>query len=68
MVPLVFGTIQSVGSKCLMFLAEKLSVARDEDVNVTMEWLKAKLSFEALRSALLCVRGSKKAWYIQFIL
>ena len=34
---------------------------------MTMEWLRAKLSFEVLRSALPClvlyVRGSKKAWY-----
>ena len=35
-------------------LAEKLSVVRGEDLNVTMEWLMAKLSFEVLRSALLC--------------
>ena len=49
-----------------MFLtrpAEKLSVVRGEDVNVTMELLRAKLIFEVLRSALLCERGSKKAWY-----
>ena len=58
-----------VGSECSMFLAtlatlaEKLSLVRGEDVNVTMEWLRAKLSFEVLSSALLCVRGSKKAWY-----
>ena len=44
-------------------LAEKLNVVRGEDVNVTMEWLRAKLSFEVLRSTLLCVSGSKKAWY-----
>ena len=64
--PLVFGTNRGVGSKCSMFLAtltEKLSVVRGEDVNVTMEWLRAKLSFEVLKSALLCVRGSKNAWY-----
>ena len=30
---------------------------------MTMEWLRAKLSFEMLRSALLCAEGSKKAWY-----
>ena len=49
----------------LATLAEKLSVVRGEDVNVTMEWFRAKPSFdfEVLRSALLCVRGSKKAWY-----
>ena len=64
--PLVFGTNGGVGSECSMFLAmlaEKLSVVRSEDVNLTMEWLRAQLSFEVLRSALLCVRGSKKAWY-----
>ena len=58
--PLVFGTNGGVGSECSMFLAtlaEKLSVVRSEDVNLTMEWLRAKLSFEVLRSALLCVRG-----------
>ena len=27
---------------------------------MTMEWLRDKLSFDVLRSALLCVRGSKK--------
>ena len=32
---------------------EKLSVVRGEDVNVAMEWLRAKLSFAVL----------KKAWY-----
>ena len=64
--PLVFGTNGGVGSEGSMFLAtlaDKLSVVRGEDVNVTMEWLRTKLSFEVLRSALLCVRGSKKAWY-----
>ena len=64
--PLMFGTNGGVGSECSMFLAtleEKLSVVRGEDVNVTMEWLRAKLSFVVLRSALLCVRGSKNAWY-----
>ena len=47
----------------LATLADKLSVVRGEDINVTMEWLRAKLSFEVPRSALLYVRGSRKAWY-----
>ena len=55
---LVFGTNGGVGSVCSMFLAtmatiaKRLSVVRGEDVNVAMEWLRAKLSFEVLRSAL----------------
>ena len=56
----------------LATLAEKLSIVqvRGKDVKVTMhgvlsEWLtlRGKLSFEVLRSVLLSVRGSKKAWY-----
>ena len=45
--PLVFGSNGGVGSECSMFLAtlaEKLSVMRGEDANVSMEWLRAKLS------------------------
>ena len=52
----MFGTNGGVGNECSMFLptlAEKLSVERGE--NVIVEWLRAKLSFEVLRSALLCV-------------
>ena len=56
----------------LATLAEKLSIVqvRGKDGKVTMhgvlsEWLtlRGKLSFEVLRSVLLSVRGSKKAWY-----
>ena len=60
--PLVFGTNGGLGSECSMFLAtltKKLSVVRGEDVNVTMDWLRAKLSFEVLRSALLCEMGKE---------
>ena len=32
---------------------------RGEEVNVTVEWLRAKLSFEVLRSALLCEMGKE---------
>ena len=69
--------LQEVSAQCYIFLATlagKLSVVRGQGVNLVMEWLRAKLSFEVLRSALLCVitvcssvsvrlRGSKKARY-----
>ena len=64
--PLVFGTNGGVGKECSMFLktlAEKLSEKRNEDYNITMNWLRTKLSFEVLKSALLCVRGSRTPWY-----
>ena len=44
----ISGTNGGVGSECSLFLAtlaEKLSFVRGGDVNDTMEWLRAKLSF-----------------------
>ena len=32
---------------------------------MTIEWLRAKLSFEVLRSALLCVRGQRRSWFLK---
>ena len=47
----------------MVALAEKLSTARSEEYNVTTNWLRTKVSFEVLKSALLCVRGSRTPWY-----
>ena len=56
--PLVLGTNRDVGKECSMFmvaLAEKLSMARNKEYNVTMNWVRTKVSFEVLKSALFCV-------------
>ena len=43
-------------------LAKKLSKKRNEELNVTMCWLRTKISFLCQRAALLCVRGSRTPW------
>ena len=40
--------------------ALKLSEKKQMDYSVVMHWLREKLSFSLLRSAVLCVRGSKQ--------
>ena len=44
-------------------LAKKLSKKRNEELNVTMCWLRTKIGFLCQRAALLCVRGSRTPWY-----
>jgi len=62
---LIFGTNGGVGKECSMFmarLAELLSVKRNEEYNDVMNWLRTKVSVEVVKSALLCVRGSRTPW------
>ena len=40
-------------------LAQKLSEKKKMDNSIVIHWLRAKLSFDLLRSAVLCVRGSR---------
>ena len=40
-------------------LAYQLSVKQNETYAAVITWLRTRLSFEILRSALLCVRGSR---------
>ena len=40
-------------------LAELLSTKKGENYGITMSWIRAKVSFVLLRSALLCLRGSR---------
>ena len=64
--PLVIGTNGGMGVECDKFLknlAELLSKKQNEKYSQVMGWLRTKLSFEVLRSCLLCVRGSRRPWY-----
>ena len=40
-------------------LAELLPTKKGEDYSTTMSWVRDKVSFALLRSALLCLRGSR---------
>ena len=60
--PLVFSTTGGMGPECKVYhkhLAELLSSKKGESYSTTMTWLRAKVSFALLRSALLCLRGTR---------
>ena len=42
-------------------LAELVSAKKGEDYATTVSWVRSKVSFAILRSALLCLRGSRTA-------
>ena len=60
--PLIFGTNGGYGKEAgdfLKILANKISEKGGEQYATITAWLRAKLSFEILKSALLCIRGSR---------
>ena len=62
--PLVFSTSGGMGKESTVFykrLADSLSRKRDKTYSVTMGWLRCCLNFALLRSAILCIRGSRSS-------
>ena len=60
--PLVFTTTGRMAVECLRYhsrLAEILSAKKQESYATTISWIRAKVSFAILRSALLCLMGSR---------
>ena len=60
--PLIFTTTGGMGEECRRYhsrLAELLANKKGEVYSKTMAWIGAKISFSILRSALLCLRGSR---------
>ena len=60
--PLVFTTTGGMGCERVRYysrLAELISIKKGEDYAKTLTWIRAKLSFSLLRSARLCLRGSR---------
>ena len=60
--PLVFSTTGGLGREAKVVfkrLAALLAEKTDENYSVTMGWIRSKLSFSLLRSALLCLRGAR---------
>ena len=53
------GFLEGILKKHLSELAQKLSDKKQMDYSIVIHWLRAKLSFNLLRSAVLCVRGSR---------
>ena len=60
--PLVFGTNGGLGEECTKFLSELASkIAKKDDKSYahTITWIRTRLSFDIMKSALACIRGSR---------
>ena len=60
--PLVFTTTGSMGPECTLYhktLAEKLASKSGERYAYVINFIRCKLSFMCIKSALLCLRGSR---------
>ena len=64
--PLVFSVHGGMGEECKMFykrLSSLLSEKRNEDLSSVTAWVRTKIRFALLRSALVCVRGTRHRYY-----
>ena len=62
--PLVFSTTGGMGTAATVVykrLASLVSEKQDKPYSRTMHWLRCRLSFSLLRSAIMCLRGSRSA-------
>jgi len=60
--PLVFATTGGMGWEATLFykrLADQISEKRNTIYSKTMAWIRCTLSFSLLRSAVMCIRGSR---------
>ena len=60
--PLVFTSAGGMADECKRFhmrLAELLALKKGDDYATTISWIRAKVSFAILRSALLWLRGTR---------
>ena len=60
--PLVFTTTGGMAAECLRYhsrLADLIADKKAESYANTISWIRAKVSFAILRSAILCLRGSR---------
>ena len=60
--PLVFTTTGGMGKECIRYytrLAELIAAKKGEHYSQIISWIRARASFELLRSALVCLRGSR---------
>jgi hypothetical protein len=64
--PLVFTTSGGMSKECARFyarLASLISEKRGESYAITTSWLRCQLSFCLLRSAILCMRGTRSTFF-----
>ena len=62
--PLVFTTSGGMGPRASIFysmLAEKMAEVKNQPRSQVVAWMRCRLSFSLLRSALLCLRGTRSS-------
>ena len=62
--PLVLSTTGGMGREAATFykrLADGISRKEQKQYSVVMGWIRCRLSFAILRSAILCIRGSRSS-------
>ena len=60
--PLVFTTTGGMADECVKYhsrLAELIANKKGESYSSAISWIRAKVSFAIIRSAMLCLRGSR---------
>ena len=63
---LVFSSSGGMAPECRMFFKQLSSLVADhrkETYSLVASWIKTKLSFSLLRSAILCIRGTRNPYY-----
>ena len=64
--PLVFSATGGMGPAARMVykrLASLISEKTGQPNSITMGWIQCRLSFSLLRSAILCIRGSRSSYH-----
>ena len=64
--PLVFSVHGGMGQECMAFfkrLSSLISEKRNENLASVSSWIRTRISFALLRSALMCLRGSRNRYY-----
>ena len=60
--PVAKNVVVGMGEEFLRYhrrLAELVAMKKGEDYTKTMNWISVKISFSLIRSALVCLRGSR---------
>ena len=63
---MVFSVFGGMGEECKLFykrLSSMLSEKRNEDLATVATWVRTKMRFALLRSALMCMRGTRHRYY-----
>ena len=63
--PLIFSTTGAAGPSCTRFISRLASLLADHNSSTSysclMSWIRCRLSFALIRSAILCIRGSRSS-------